>query len=263
MKEKIHFDTPDAKDFVATFRQLTNRHESWKVWSDFVTLSACSIAVQFDCADRDRVEQRLKWVSNVSDRYSDDELERFCKLLEITASALQADPNQDFLGRLYMSLDFGNSWRGQFFTPWDVAYMMAMMTMGQDDDLIAKKGYASTLDTCCGAGCMLLAAAAAYNATHKDRSCRQDMLFVGQDLDQVVALMCYIQLSILGYAGYVAIGNSLTNPLGGTELFPTIGEGGELWYTPKWYSPIWQLRRLKELAKMIDSSEGQAKPLET
>lgn len=77
MKEKIHFDTPDAKDFVATFRQLTNRHESWKVWSDFVTLSACSIAVQFDCADRDRVEQRLKWVSNVSDRYSDDELERF------------------------------------------------------------------------------------------------------------------------------------------------------------------------------------------
>ena len=61
---------------------------------------------------------------------------------------------------------------------------------------------ASTLDTCCGAGCMLLAAAAAYDATHKDRSCRQDMLFVGQDLDQVVALMCYIQLSILGYAGY-------------------------------------------------------------
>ena len=66
-----------------------------------------------------------------------------------------------------------------------------------------------------------------------------------------------------GYAGYVAIGNSLTNPLGGTELFPTIGEGGELWYTPKWYSPIWQLRRLKELAKKIDSSESQAKPLET
>lgn len=176
MKEKIHFDTPDAKAFVATFRQLTNRHESWKVWSDFVTLSACSIAVQFDCADRDRVEQRLKWVSNVSDRYSDDELERFGKLLEITASALQADPNQDFLGRLYMSLDFGNSWRGQFFTPWDVAYMMAIMTMGQDDDLIAKKGYASTLDTCCGAGCMLLASATAYDATHKDRSCRQDML---------------------------------------------------------------------------------------
>ena len=75
--------------------------------------------------------------------------------------------------------------------------------------------------------------------------------------------MCYVQLSILGYAGYVAIGNSLTNPLGGTGLFPTIGEGGELWYTPKWYSPIWQLRRLKELAKMIDSSESQAKPLET
>lgn len=161
-----------------------------------------------------------------------------------------------------MSLDFGNTWRGQFFTPWHVAYLMAMMTMGQDDDLIAKKGYASTLDPCCGAGCMLLAAAAAYDAIHKDRSYRQDMLFVGQDLDQVVALMCYIQLSILGCTGYVAIGNSLTNPLGGTELFPTIGDGGELWYTPMWYSPIWQLRRLKELAKMIDSSESKVKPLD-
>ena len=72
----------------------------------------------------------------------------------------------------------------------------------------------------------------------------------------------YKNLVELGYAGYVAIGNSLTNPLGGTELFPTIGEGGELWYTPKWYSPIWQLRRLKELAKMIDSSESKVKPLD-
>ena len=65
-----------------------------------------------------------------------------------------------------------------------------------------------------------------------------------------MALMCYIQLSILGCAGYVAIGNSLTNPFGGTDLFPTIGEGGELWYTPMWYSPAWELRRLKEIARL-------------
>ena len=192
--------TPRRKRLVATFRQLTNRHESWKVWSEFVTLSACSIAVQFDCADRDRVEQRLKWVSNVSDRYSDDELERFGKLLEITASALQADPNRTSWAALYVA---------RFWKLLERAILYSLGRRlhdghddnGQDDDLIAKKRLCEYTGHLCGAGCMLLAAAAAYDATHKDRSCRQDMLFVGQDLDQVVALMCYIQLSIWATPG--------------------------------------------------------------
>ena len=250
MRKHISFDTPDAKAFLKAFRSLTDRHEAWHVWNDFITLEACSIAMNCERVDKARADQRMKWASASAERYDDRELDRIAELAEITAGALQKNPGQDFLGQLYMSLDFGDTWRGQFFTPWNIAYMMAMMTVGQEEDIIAQRGFASVLDPCCGAGCMLLASAAAYHAQFKERNYREDLLFVGQDLDRVVALMCYIQLSVLGCAGYVAIGNSITNPIGGTDLFPTIGGSGELWYTPMWYSPVWELRRLKEIARL-------------
>ena len=245
MRKHISFDTPDAKAFLKAFRSLTDRHEAWHVWNDFITLEACSIAMNCERVDKARADQRMKWASASAERYDDRELDRIAELAEITAGALQKNPGQDFLGQLYMSLDFGDTWRGQFFTPWNIAYMMAMMTVGQEEDIIAQRGFASVLDLCCGAGCMLLASAAAYHAQFKERNYREDLLFVGQDLDRVVALMCYIQLSVLGCAGYVAIGNSITNPIGGTDLFPTIGGSGELWYTPMWYSPVRELRRRK------------------
>ena len=39
------------------------------------------------------------------------------------------------------------------------------------------------------------------------------VLVAAQDIDMTVALMCYIQLSLLGVAGYVKIGNSITDPI--------------------------------------------------
>ena len=46
---------------------------------------------------------------------------------EQAVKALEENPAQDFLGNLYMSLDFGSGWSGQFFTPWHVAEFMAQI----------------------------------------------------------------------------------------------------------------------------------------
>ena len=56
--------------------------------------------------------------------------------------------------------------------------------------------------------------------------------------------MCYIQLSLLGCAGYVCIANTITNPLTGHVLFPNEKEGQELWYMPMFQNQIWTWRRL-------------------
>ena len=56
--------------------------------------------------------------------------------------------------------------------------------------------------------------------------------------------MCYIQLSLLGCAGYICVGNTLTNPMTGHVLFPQEKEGQELWYMPMFQSDVWTLRRL-------------------
>jgi hypothetical protein len=70
------------------------------------------------------------------------------------------------------------------------------------------------------------------------------VLFVGQDIDRVVGMMCYIQLSLLGCPGYICIANAITNPLTGHLLFPNEKEGQELWYMPMFQSEIWTTRRL-------------------
>lgn len=64
------------------------------------------------------------------------------------------------------------------------------------------------------------------------------LLVVAQDIDETVALMCYIQLSLLGVAGYVKVGNSLTEPM-------TDNDNKEnYWFTPMYYSNVWVLRRI-------------------
>ena len=113
-----------------------------------------------------------------------------------------------------------------------------------------RKPYLSVCDNACGSGCLLIASAAAYIDMAKENGrYDRDLLFVAQDLDPVVAKMCYIQLSLLGCAGYVAVGDSLTNDISGPKLFPSIGEGGELWFTPMWFTPVWQGRRELERLK--------------
>lgn len=57
-------------------------------------------------------------------------------------------------------------------------------------------------------------------------------------------MMCYIQLSLLGRAGYICIGDTLTNPMAGHVLFPQEREGQEMWVMPMFRIGVWQWRRM-------------------
>ena len=63
------------------------------------------------------------------------------------------------------------------------------------------------------------------------------LLVVGQDIDETVALMCYIQISLLGLAGYIKVGNSITDPI------TTDHDKSKYLYTPMYFSDIWMIRR--------------------
>ncbi len=246
MKRKRVWHTAHEKEFVKVFEGLSLKYGAWNVWVDFVTTMAIALSNALE-PDKQIVADRANHYESIRKRYTPEEQERLEALARITVAAYEHCPRQDFLGELYMNMDFGSSWHGQFFTPWNVSFMMAKMLITPDSAQSEEKGYITIGDPCCGAGCMLVAAAAAYQGESDQPTYLNDILFVGQDLDRVVALMCYIQLSILGCAGYVAIGNSLTNSVEGHELFPTIGEGGELWFTPMWHSPVWVMRRFNYL----------------
>ena len=47
----------------------------------------------------------------------------------------------------------------------------------------------------------------------------------------------YVQVSLLGLAGYVKIGNSLSNPITGSD------SRENYWYTPLYFADTWVMRR--------------------
>lgn len=220
--------TEIEKNFVKAYDKLCYRQNPWTVWRDFVNMFACSIA---NTVDRDKVrwDVREKSYMDAVQGYTEEEVKLFTELAGLTIEALEENPAQDFLGDLYMRLDFGSGWHGQFFTPWHISEVMAKMLIGADLYAeIDQRGYITVNDPACGAGCMLLAFARACMEDPQIGNYQSQVLFVAQDLDKVVAQMCYIRLSLLGCAGYVIVGNTLTQPPTGDVLCPNVPDGCEL-----------------------------------
>ena len=117
---------------------------------------------------------------------------------------------------------------------------MAKMLMGKNDN---EKNWHSVCDPCVGSGSLLIAAANLLREEQIDY--RYDTLFVGMDIDRLVALMTYLQISIMGCPGYVIVGDSLAQSVNGTLLHPV--SDYEIWYTPEFYNTLWQFRRMREL----------------
>lgn len=227
------------KEFLDVFNRLCRSRSPWQVWADLISAIACSLS---NATDRvhDHFGAREKEYAQCMDRLGS--VEMLAEILCIITIALENEPEQDFLGKMYMSLNLANHWKGQFFTPYDICRMMSQMTVGNADRKIEEQGYISICDPACGAGATLIAAAnvmkdAKYNF-------QNHVLFVGQDVDRVAAQMCYVQLSLMGCAGYICVGNTLTNPLTGPVLFPRESEGQEVWYMPMFQSDVWQWRKI-------------------
>ena len=227
------------KHFFNIFHSLCSTRDSWRVWSDFITASAISLSNPFEL-NAERKAEREKEYAECIKRLGG--IEKSAELLKTVVMAFELNPNQDFLGNLFMKIGLNNHWRGQFFTPYHVCEMMAQITLSQADEEISTKGYVSVFDCACGAGAILIAAA---NVLRSNKiNYQRNALFVAQDIDRTVGLMCYIQLSLLGCSGYVVIGDSITNPTIGEPLFPIEQSGQEWWYMPMFYTADWSFRRL-------------------
>jgi hypothetical protein len=111
-------------------------------------------------------------------------------------------------------------------------------------------------DSCCGAGALLIAFA--NEAKRQGINYQQSIEFVAQDIDFTAAMMCYIQLSLIGCAGYVIVGNTLTTPP--TE--PLANQN--VWYTPLYFLDVWHWRRtwkmVSRMTKGIKAEEKAAVP---
>lgn len=224
-----------TKEFLKVFDKLCYHHSKWQVWNDFLYLAAASMANMVKTADW---EEREKHYLEIMNRYPGEEGIMFPELLGIVILALDENPEQDFLGTLYHHLRLEQQQKGQFFTPYHVCHFMAEIQMASMDpeEEKEKKPFISVNDPACGAGAMLIAFANVAKAHGLDY--QREVLFVAQDIDRTAALMCYIQLALLGCSAVIIVGNSLEKP----GFHPD----NQIWYTPFFYLNYWRFKSFFE-----------------
>lgn len=237
MASKARKVSVEQRPFTKRMLTLTPKHRLWDVWADFITMFACALSNRFD---RAHYEEREAMYMRIIKKYDKDEQQVFPMLAADLVEALDENPNQDFLGSAYMELELGNDHAGQVFTPYDVCCAMASISGGRIPLEVMDKGFVSINDCACGAGATLIAACheAGKQLAIFGLNWQNHILVTAQDIDFLVGMMCYIQLSLIGAAGYVKIGNSLTDPM-------TKDDGAKnYWYTPMYFSDVWHWRRV-------------------
>lgn len=210
------------KQFLSIFNETARYHHRHKVFRDFITLASVSIHnnILFD----EKLEQ--EYMETVR-QYEAEDTERMVRLLAEVVMGLEAE-SCDFLGSLYMSLELGESARGQFFTPFCVSRMMAEMQLGDLDRLLKEKPFVTVYEPACGAAGMLLAIAEVVR--EKGFNPMLHLWVSCTDIDPVASGMAYIQLSLMGVAGEVVTGNAL------------YGERRTVMYTPAHWIGNWSNR---------------------
>jgi hypothetical protein len=106
--------------------------------------------------------------------------------------------NEETLGELYMQWNMANKFRGQFFTPKNIAAMMARMLNPQG----------RIIDPACGAGILLVEAIKAMDNKKLDAS-----VFYAQDIDLTCVNMCALNLCFFNVNGFVIWGDTYTGEI--------------------------------------------------
>ena len=230
------------QEIVKLINRLDGKYSKWQIWNDFILMFATSIANVFPSPHRER---REKMYLETAKKYSKGELDTMAEMMALVVTGMEENPDQDFLGELYMNMDMGNQWTGQFFTPYNVCKAMSLMSYsdGVIESQVRDRGFVGVSDPACGAGALLIAFANVCR--EKKLNYQQHCLFIAQDIDQLAGMMCYIQLSLMGCAGHVIVDNTLTKPAQFYDeraLLPV--DGTNVWTTPMMYSDTWQIRQI-------------------
>ncbi len=202
--------------------RVTHRRSTFEVFSDFVELSALAISNAVDLAQQARREARYL---EIVKRWEPEEFAAFPQLLGRLALALEEEP-ADVLGAVFMDLELGNKWAGQFFTPQCLSDAMAALAFGEDlEAKVREKGYVTLCEPAVGGGALVIAACKAMKEAGLNY--QRELHVTAVDVDERAVHMAYLQLSLLHVPAVVVHGNTLT-----------LQERAH-WYTPAHVLGLW------------------------
>lgn len=190
-----------AGPFADAFREASAGESKFEVWQRFVYMTAFDVA-------------RAAWqdaspfsdMAETARRQAGGRIGAYARMFYAWTDEIQERPFQDFLGDAFMRLGIGNESGGQFFTPYHLARLNASGAIGELREL-PDRGYISISEPACGAGANVIAACDVLG--ERGINWQQGAFFVCQDISELTALMCYLQLSMLGVAATVVVGDTL------------------------------------------------------
>ncbi|WP_176060295.1 N-6 DNA methylase [Paraburkholderia sp. BCC1876] len=255
---------PYKTAIIRLMREFSPSHDLHAVFSDFVEVSAIAISNRVDTA---RFEVREKRYLEIAAKYTRDELDRFAAMFaelhlcyrsrvddlgDLGVADIPGHGLGDVLGEIFMALELGNAQNGQFFTPYSVSVLMAMIAIG-DGASVKAQGFLTMQEPACGSGGMVVASA---QALHQAGLAYPEALHATcVDVDRRCVHMAYVQLSLLGIAATVVHGNTLSL------------EVKDVWYTPAHILVGWnhRLRRRRDekadARHLPEDSDSGAAPL--
>jgi type I restriction-modification system DNA methylase subunit len=178
----------------------------FELWDAFVSTFAAFFAT--GCGN-----EHCEWLTNRADgalkRITDAAQKDVSSLYDPVIQAFEDNPWQDLLGDVYMRLNIGNKKTGQFFTPYHLAEAMARLNLDEQmvKDAIEQHGYITVNEPAAGGGANVIGCA--HVLRDWGFNYQTQTWFVCQELSELTALTCYVQMSILGMAGIVQVGDTL------------------------------------------------------
>ena len=170
-------------------------YSQWDIFRDFHAMAAISFRNSVALYDNEAKQAREKEYLRIINSYDKASQKIFPQILGELVLAMSERP-QDICGRLFMDMDLGDSWKGQFFTPDNIADMMGKILWG--NELIGKVNgseFVTIAEPAVGSGVMMIAL---YNAIlDAGGNPQQSMHVTATDIDIVAVYMAYVQFTLL------------------------------------------------------------------
>ena len=224
------------KEFNRLLHEVDTSKSVSEIFNDFLTLSIYSIAQPFYRSQI--IEEKYL---NTAKKYSRKQLDYFAAMNAYTLISLDMGM-KDFLGEMFNMNGLGEHRKGQFFTPYHVSKLMGRLHCINLKVDIENKDFITMCEPCCGSGGMVIAFADCMK--EEGINFQQKLYVEAMDIDEICYKMAYLQLSLLGIAAKVQLGNSLT-----LEVKETL-------YTPMFFINGFY-RRLKEFKEIEEVQSGE------
>ena len=218
-----HATNQHQKNLLKLIESCRYRYDLWNLWRDARELWALAVS---NAVDKRQFDAREARYLEIIGQYDRETQQAFPKMFAELVQAMEGNFD-DVLGQTFMELELSSKWKGQFFTPYTVAKLMAMLTIGEIGPVIERQGFVTAQEPAVGGGVTVLALADAMLEAGYDY--QRQLHVTAIDIDATCCHMSYIQFALHYIPAIIVHGDTLRMEERAHWLTPAHVLGGWEW----------------------------------